>query len=479
MSTTKTNFIYNSLLGLTNILVPLITFPYITRVLGPSGVGITSFAISLVTTFIILCSLGIPIYGIREIAKSKKNQKKLNKTFSELLIIQIIWTLFVLILFTLWLYLTKTYENERALKYFSYVHIVSSLGLINWFYQGLEKYKFITILNSLIKILTIILLFLIVKNPNDYWIYYAILVLSTAMGAVASFFFSLKYIKIRIRNLDFKKHFKPIIILFSTQIAIGIYVNIDIIMLKYFTSIAQVGYYATSMKLVKTVLILVTSLGVVLIPKIASFIEENRIKEVKNIIEKSINFVLIISLPLIVGLYLTSKDLIILFAGNKFLESSQLMLWLLPLVIFIGLNNIFGLQILVPSNKEKHLMIIVITGAVLNFTLNFILIPVYGGYGAAFATVVTEMLITASTFYYCRKAILFYFPYKKFIKYLLISIVFIPISMFVSKLTPKGISFLITTGVICTVYYIVTLTLIKDKFFKTHILSPILNKILK
>src|SRR5690606_39237426 len=125
------NFIYNALLGLTNVFVPIVTFPYASRILGPEGIGLTSFAISLSTTFIVLGSLGIPIYGIREIAKSKSDKIKLSKTFSELLSIHLLWSLLVIIIFFLWLYFTKTYENEMAIKYLSFVHILSSVGLIN------------------------------------------------------------------------------------------------------------------------------------------------------------------------------------------------------------------------------------------------------------------------------------------------------------------------------------------------------------
>lgn len=479
MSKTRRNFTYNSLLGVTNILIPLLTFPYIARVLGASGVGVTSFAISLASTFIILCSLGIPIYGIREIAKAKKNPENLSKTFSELLLIQIVWTFCVLIFFTLWLYLTKTYENENALKYLSYIQIISSLGLINWFYQGIEKYKYITIINGFIKILTLILLYLIVKNPEDYWVYYGILVFSNSFGATISLVYSRRFAKIKFENLNLKKHFKPLLILFSTQIAIGIYINLDVIMLKYFTSSEEVGYYATSLKLIKTILIIVTSLGVVLIPKISLFIEEKKMDEVKSIIEKSINFILIISIPTTIGLFLTSSDIIALFAGSAFIESSKLMIWLLPLIFLIGLNNIFGLQILVPSNKEKQLMIVVVFGAIINFTLNFILIPRYSGYGAAFATVFTEIFITGATFYFCKKIISFNLQIIKILKYFLISMVFIPISMMISKIVPSGLTLLLVTCITCSIYYFVILTILKDKFFTINILNPIINKLIK
>ena len=470
------NFTYNTLLGLTNIIVPIITFPYASRVLGPQGIGITSFAISLVTTFVILGSLGIPIYGIREIAKSKKDKTKLSNTFSELLLIQVFWSVFIIIAFASWLYFTKTYQNEDAIKYLSFIHIFCSIGLINWFYQGIEKYKFISIVNFISKLLTIALLFILVKHKEDYWLYYFIVVMSSLVSAIISITYSFKFVKYKLVKLNFKRHYKPILILFSTQIAITIYLNLDVIMLKYLSQLEQVGYYSAAIRIIKTLLILVTSLGVVLIPKISSYIYEKNNNEVRVLVEKSINFVLIISFPMMIGLCLVSKDIIILFAGSQFGIASSLLLWLVPLIFLIGMNNIFGLQILVPFNGEKKLMFIVIFGAVLNFSLNFFLIPIYQGKGAAFSTLVTEGIITVLAYYFSKKELGFKFPIKKFLTYLILSLFFIPIVGLIS-LVFEGIFYVIVATFVCAVLYFFALIVIKDKFFIENMYKPVLLKL--
>jgi len=470
------NFTYNTLLGLTNIIVPIITFPYASRVLGPQGIGITSFAISLVTTFVILGSLGIPIYGIREIAKSKKDKTKLSNTFSELLLIQVFWSVFIIIAFASWLYFTKTYQNEDAIKYLSFIHIFCSIGLINWFYQGIEKYKFISIVNFISKLLTIALLFILVKQKEDYWLYYFIVVMSSLVYAIISITYSFKFVKYKLVKLNFKRHYKPILILFSTQIAITIYLNLDVIMLKYLSQLEQVGYYSAAIRIIKTLLILVTSLGVVLIPKISSYIYEKNNNEVRVLVEKSINFVLIISFPMMIGLCLVSKDIIILFAGSQFGIASSLLLWLVPLIFLIGMNNIFGLQILVPFNGEKKLMFIVIFGAVLNFSLNFFLIPIYQGKGAAFSTLVTEGIITVLAYYFSKKELGFKFPIKKFLTYLILSLFFIPIVGLIS-LVFEGIFYVIVATFVCAVLYFFALIVIKDKFFIENMYKPVLLKL--
>lgn len=474
---TKKNFIYNVLLGLTNIFVPIITFPYASRILGPEGIGLTSFAISLSTTFIVLGSLGIPIYGIREVAKCRVDKVKLSKTFSELLSIHLLWSLIVIILFSLWLYFTKTYEDEMAIKYLSFVHILSSVGLINWFYQGIQKYKFISIINFISKVLTIGLLFVLVKNPEDYWLYYLIIVVSNIISVVISIVYSIKHVTLSFTGLDLRKHFKPVIILFSTQLAISIYVNLDVIMLKYFSVIEQVGYYSASIKIVKILLVVITSLGVVLIPKIAMFFQEERMKEVKELIEKSINFVLMLSFPVTIILFITSENIIKLFAGDQFIEADVLVKLLAPLIIIIGLTNIFALQILVPSNRERDYMKAVLAALLINIVFNSMLIPIMQSKGAVIATLLTEMTGLIITFYYSKKLVQFSLNIKMVMKYLMISLLFLPLSYLISGLIKQEVIYLFTFLTGSIFLYGLTLLLIKDSFFMDNIFNPARVKI--
>ncbi len=476
MGSTKKNFIYNLILGGTNILVPVVTFPYASRVLGPEGIGITSFALSLSVTFIVLGSLGIPIYGIREIAKSRKSQHELSKTFSELIIIHLFWIILVLVFYAAWIFLSGTYQNEIQLKYFSFAHIICSVGLINWFYQGIERYKWISIINAISKALIIILLFILVNSPNDYWIYYSIIVFSNILTAVLNIFYSFNYVRFTLSGLNYKRHLKPIIVLFSTQLAISIYVNLDIIMLNYLSNIEQVGYYSTALKIVKTVLIIVTSLGAVLIPKISLLIKEKRKEDVRAIIEKSIKFVFITSFPLMIGLTLVSNEIIILFAGIQFISASSILIWLTPLIFLAGMSNVFGLQVLVPCNLEKKLMYVVVFAAFMNFSLNLFLIPIYQIKGAVFSTIITEIIIVSFTFILSKKELAFKFPIKQMLLYFALSLLFIPLSTLISFYL-GGLPYIITSTAICSLIYFVSLFTLKERFFIENIYNPILYKL--
>lgn len=468
------NFIYNNLLGFTNLFIPILIFPYISRVLGPVGIGLVSFAVSLTAIFALIGSLGIPIYGIREIAKVKNNKRKLSKIFSELFFIQVVWVLITLFLYFIWLYFTETFKDNDIIKYFSYIHIFGIVGMFSWFFQGIENYKFITIINFITKILMIILLIVLVKNQEQYWIYYTVIVVTTFIGTIISIFYALSFVKIKYRNLNFKKHLKPILILFSTQLAIGIYINLDIVFLSYFSNNYEVGLYTPPSKLIKIILILVTSLGTVLIPKLSLYIRQGKLEESKEIITKSLRFVFLLSFPICILLFCLSSEIIYVFAGEQFGYSSILLLFLTPLIILIGLSNIFSFQILVPADKEKKLMKAVIIGAFISVVLNYILIPDFKSLGAALSILITELVITLITFYYARQEMRFNFPLKNIIHYFLLSIFIIPMCYLLQFLL-TGIIYLLISSIFSLFIYIIGLHIIKDKFFLQNIWIPILN----
>lgn len=468
------NFIYNNLLGITNLVIPILIFPYVSRILGPDGIGIVSFAISLTAIFALVGSLGIPIYGIREIAKVKNHKDKLSKIFSELLFIQVVWIIFTLIIYSFWIIFTNTFKNNEIIKYFSFVHILGIVGMFNWFFQGIENYRFITIINFLTKFLMLILLFVLLKNQEQYWLYYSIIVITTLIGSIISLFYAFSFISIKYKNLNFKKHLKPILILFSTQLAIGIYINLDIVFLNYFSNNYEVGIYTPPSRLVKIILILVTSLGTVLIPKLSSYIKQGKLEESKKIISKSLRFIFLTTFPISFLLVCLSNEIIFVFAGEQFANSSNLLILLTPIIILIGLSNIFSFQILVPSNRENKLMKAVIIGAFVSVILNYALIPEFKSKGAAYSILITELIITILTFYFAKQEMKFILPFKSIVQYFLLSILIIPISYLFHTFL-NGISYLIVTSIFSLFVYIFGLFIFKDTFFLNNIWNPVLK----
>lgn len=472
MSLIRKNFIFNNILGLTNVIVPIIVFPYISRIFGPTGIGIVSFAISLASSFVLIASLGIPIYGVREIAKVKQDKKSFSKTFSEIVIIQLVWLIITLVLFACWVFFTDTFLKEPTIRWMSFFHILGLVGLMHWFFMGIENYKFIAIINFIIKSLQVLLLFILIKGEEDYWIYYAIVVFTTILGSVISIITSLRNVELTFKKLNFSRHLKSIGILFGTQLAIGIYVNLDVVILKYLSSEEQVGYYFTANKLIRVLLKVITSLAIVSIPKLSNHIKSGEIKNVEEIISKSMNFVLFLAIPSMFLIYILAPEIIQVFAGSSFTSSISLLQYLTPLVVIIGLGSVFGVQVLVPFQKDKDYLIVVLFGSVVSVALCFVLIPKLEAFGAVLTILATEFIITFFTFLLAIKIIKLKINYTSILNYTFLSFTMCIFCNYL-KFYLNGVYYLFLASFSSSCIYIIGLYLLKDSFFMNTIFFKI------
>lgn len=405
----KKIFLYNTFRIVINLLFPIITFPYVSRILNPEGIGKVTFTNSISTYFLMFASLGIPLYGIREVAKVRDDKEKLEKSTSEIFILNLITTVIVIFFYFEALYLGYLGKEKYLLEIMSLNIFLTFLG-VEWFYQGIEKYKYITIRSVIFKILSLILIFILVKEKDDYIIYGAITILSTVGSNILNFFKLKTFIKLSFKNLNIKRHLKPILTIFSMNIAISIYTNLDSVMLGYRSTEISVGLYSSGIKLVKLVLGIVTSLGAVMLPRISNYIHNGMENELKNLLDKAFKFIMLLSLPCFLGLYLTSREIILIFSGEGFIKAVDTMKYLTPIIIFIALSNFVGIQILYPRGEEKKVLISVIIGAVVNFSLNWILIPKYAQNGAAISTTIAEGLVLLVQ-------LILGYKYLKFIKF--------------------------------------------------------------
>ena len=471
----KTNFFYNNLLSTTKILFPLISFPYVSRIIGPEGIGICSFINNFTTYFILVAALGIPLYGVREIAKCRENQDDLNATFSELFIIQFITTILIFIIFIPLVQQPLMLKDEKLLKIFALLLLGTNFISIDWLFKGLEQYKFIGIRTLILRFISVLLMFIFITTAEHYWRYFGIMVIFQFMIGIANIIIANKFISITFRNLKIKKHLRPILIFFSSQLAINIYVNLDIVMLGFLSNSKETGYYTASMKLTRIVLTFVTSLGVVLIPRISNYISNNQTKEVSAVLQKSFHFISLLSIPTIIGIILVGTPLMTLFTGEQFSTSPILMITLSPLILIIALSNLFGMQILIPIGKEKFYLIAVVSGAILNLSLNFIFIPHFHSMGAVIASIAAESIVLCFSFYFAKKYFPFTFSPFIFLRHLLLSTLFIPLYFICSNLISNSIAFLIFMIFGCGIIYTLGLHLTKDKLFQEEIL-PGLNK---
>lgn len=475
----KLNFIMNAILQISAFIFPLITFPYVSRILGPSGTGNVSFATSIVTYFALFAQLGIPTYGIRATARVRDDKELLSKTVQEIFIINAVMCVLAYFVFFVVLNLVPKMYNDKVLFIIiSSTILFNSVGM-DWLYKGLEKYTYITFVSIIFKFIALILMFVCVHHKNDYVIYGAISIFAASASNICNLVNIHKLIYIKpIFNYEFTKHFRPIMIFFAMSCATTIYTNLDTVMLGFMKDNVEVGYYNAAIKIKNVLLGVVTSLGTVLLPRASYYIENNMYSEFKRIAGKALNFVVLISFPLCLYFILFAKEGVLFLSGDAYTEAILPMQILMPTLIFIGLTNIMGIQMLIPLGKEKVVLYSEIAGAIVDLAINTVLIPIMASSGAAIGTLVAEMVVW----------IVQYIALKEDVKETYVKIRYLPIviglaisALFSMPIKLLGLSSFFTLLLSAIVFfgvYLVVLTVTKEKLVN-EIEFQILEKILK
>lgn len=393
------NFLYNASYQLLVIILPLITVPYVSNILGAEGIGNYAFTYANMQYFVIFGMVGITLYGNRQIAYVRENKENLKNTFYSIYTLQLITTT---ISFVLYLIFTLVFNNGdyKWLYIVQGINIIASMADISWLFMGLEQFKKTVVRNTVVKLVSLASIFIFVKSSNDTVIYTLILALSALIGNLTFWFYVAKEIgfkSIKISGLNL--HLKASLALFIPQIAIQIYVLLDRTMLGTITDTIQVGFYENSQKIVKIVLTLVTAIGTVMMPKIANTVASGDMKKVKYYIKNSFFFVSALSIPLMFGLMGVAPELSPWFFGNNFVGIEKLIVISSLIILAISWSNVLGMQLLVPLNKTKEFTISVTSGAIINFILNLVLIKRVGATGACISTIIAEFTVTSVQFY--------------------------------------------------------------------------------
>ena len=465
----KINYLYNMIYQVLLLIMPLITAPYVARVLGANGVGTAGYTISIVTYFILFGSLGISVYGQREIAYYQNKEKEKSKIFFELLALKLIAMTIAMFLF--WLFFARI--GEYAIYYkILIIEMVANVFDITWFYQGIERFKKTALRNGIVKVLCVIAIFVFVKQSSDITKYLYIHCFNTFLSNISLWINVKKYLIVP-DSLNIFRHLKKTLILFIPQIAINIYTVLDKTMIgAILDNMTQVGYYEEIQKIIKISMIIVTSMGTAMLPRIANCFATNDHKRIKEYIYKAFSFALLLSIPMTLGMIAISHRFVPSFFGDAFAPAAPLLAIMGVITILISLSNVIGIQYLLPTKKEKYYTISVITGAVINFILNYILIQKYQAIGAAIATVIAEFMVTAVQFYFVRKEFKFIEVLKLSTKYFMAGFVmFIVVSFLVNtNIFIRSVTVVLSSGIGALVY-IGMLFLLKDEFMLKSVKS--------
>jgi len=466
------NVLYNLLLQIATMFLPLVTVPYVSRVLGADGVGTYSYTLSISQYFILIGTLGLSLYGNRQIAYTRDNKDAMSKTFWSILLLRIATTGVALLIY---LAVFSGVGIYRTIFMIQTINIVSALIDISWLYIGIEDFKKIVTRNVAIKIIGVILIFVFVKSSEDLDLYTIINVIAGLLGNAVMWLYLPSVIsKVKVSIKDILVHVGPSLKLFVPQIAIQIYAVLDKTMIGLLSTVTEVGYYEQSEKIVKSVLSLVTVLGTVMLPRMSNLFANGSKEQMDDYFNNSLRGVAYISIPLTIGLISISNEFVPWFFGKGFGPVKYNLVLLAPILFLIAMSNVTGIQYLLPANRTREYTVSVTVGAAINFFINLLLIPKLYSFGACIGTLVAELAVTLIQFYSLRSVVDFRDYLDGLAKYV--------VSGTVMLLAIRGLSIFLHTGVSTTliqiitgiIIYIVLLKLMKEKV-NNKVISIILS----
>lgn len=471
----KLNYILNLINTGTQMLFPLITFPYVCRVIEADGIGQINFFQSIISYISLFTCLGIPMYAIREIARDRSDVVQMNRTAMEILLLHSMLTLVgYAIVAILCLTVPQIQVNIPLFLILSLTIFFTAIGC-EWFYQGIEDFKYITIRGLIIKTVSVVLLFIFVKSKTDLLYYGCYTAFGVLGGNIFNFFRLRKYIhreNIIFSELHIKRHVKPVLKVFSFSVVTSIYLQLNTVLLGFLKNALAVGYFAAATKVMQMLLMMSSCLGSVMMPRASHLIAENKEDEFNRLIQKSYDFTLAIALPMTIGLIFCAPSLITALCGVKFEHSILPSQIIAPIILMVAISNVFGIQVLFPKGKINIVTLCCGIGAVADLILNLCLIPFFSYIGTSIAYLGAEVATTVSMYFIGRKYIPIIYFKKSHLTYALGCIVMAFALYGLSLLQLPTLTILLLQGCCGVLAYFIILCICKDEML-VQILSKI------
>ena len=471
----KVNYILNLINTGTQMLFPLITFPYVCRVIEADGIGQINFFQSIISYISLFTCLGIPMYAIREIARDRSDVVQMNRTAMEILLLHSMLTLVgYAIVAILCLTVPQIQVNIPLFLILSLTIFFTAIGC-EWFYQGIEDFKYITIRGLIIKTVSVVLLFIFVKSKTDLLYYGCYTVFGVLGGNIFNFFRLRKYIhreNIIFSELHIKRHIKPVLKVFSFSVVTSIYLQLNTVLLGFLKNALAVGYFAAATKVMQMLLTMSACLGSVMMPRASHLIAENKEDEFSRLIQKSYDFTLAIALPMTIGLIFCAPSLITALCGVKFEHSILPSQIIAPIILMVAISNVFGIQVLFPKGKINIVTLCCGIGAVADLILNLCLIPFFSYIGTSIAYLGAEVATTVSMYFIGRRYIPIIYFKKSHLTYALGCIVMAFALYGLRLLQLPTLTILLLQGCCGVLAYFIILCICKDEML-VQILSKI------
>ncbi|MCH5462501.1 flippase [Lactobacillus sp. LC28-10] len=458
------NYLYNASYQVFILLVPLITTPYLARVLGPTGVGINSYTNSIIQYFILFGSIGVNLYGNRQVAFVRDDRVQLTRTFYEIFFMRIVTIIIAFLAFMIFLLFVDQYQKYYWAQSLS---IIAAAFDISWFFMGVENFAVTVLRNFVVKIITLISIFALVRSYADLNTYILILSISLLLGNLTLFPSLKRYIgSPKWRSMNLWRHLLPSFVLFVPQVATQVYLVLNKTMLGSMISVRAAGYFDQSDKMIKMVLAVVTATGTVMLPHVANAFAHGQHEKTKQLLYKSFSFVTALSVPMTFGLMAVAPTFVPLFFTAKFNSVVPVMIVEAVVILLIAWSNAIGTQYLLPTNQTKKYTTSVVIGAVVNLIVNIPLILLWGAVGASIATVISEATVTIYQLIVVRKQVNYHNLFLDTGKYLLAGLIMFVIVFMLNNRLPMTWLMLIVEVIIGILAYVILLLLLRVHLIK-------------
>ena len=413
MPDVKRNFVYNGILTLSNYIFPLIVYPYVSRVLGVSNIGICNFVDSIVHWFILFSMMGMTILGNREMAAIGDDRERRSRAFSELITLNLVTTLIAALGLLTAIYTVPKLFAYRSLLFVGILKLFANFLCIDWYFRGTEDFRYITGRTIFVKILYVAAVFLFVRKAGDYPLYYLLTVLMLAANAVINLFYARRSVSFIRKGLEPRRYLKPFLMLGMYMLLTALYVTLNVTWLGFVTDDEQVGYYTTASKLYSIVIAFFSAFTGVMLPRMSSLVSENRLQDFRSMIDRTFDLLFMFAVPLVIYACLCAPEIVRIFAGAGYAGAYLPARIMMPLILVVGLEQVFVIQILMPNKQDRSIFVNSCVGATVGVLLNVLLVSRLQAVGSALVWLASEtaVLIMASRFSHRDNGI--GFPWRK------------------------------------------------------------------
>lgn len=464
MANIKKNFFYSSVLTTANYLFPMLTYPYVARVLGVDKIGLCNFADSIISYFLLFSMMGIGTVGIREIAKYRGNQEKLDQAYSSLFTLNSITTVIAVIALLIATYCVPQLYANKELMFVGAVRLLVSYLQIEWLFKGLEDFKYITVRTLTIKVFYVIGVFLFVRTKNDYVIYFALYTLMVAVNAIINVWYARHFVHFVVKRISISPFIKSFVILGIYMFLTSLYGTFNVAFLGFTSNETQVGYYTTATKLYTILLSLFSAFTGVMMPRMSSLLAEGKKDEFKNLLHRSVNILMMFSTPLVFFSIVFAPQIIGIISGKGYEGAILPMRIAMPLMLIIGYEQILVIQTLMPLKKDRAILINSAIGAATGLLLNIIIVPYLQSVGSSIVWFLSECMVLISAQYFVTKYVGLRFPFALFLKNLLayVPMMFfiIPIYLYVDNII---VSFILGGLIMCVYSYVLNIHILHNE----------------